>query len=368
MIGQPDSLRIGGEFEFDPNAYKRSGSVEPIARPANRDCLWTDTGRSALLIAATAIRHRGGKPRAWVPAFSCEAISQALRQAGLDIQYYSSRINSEGEPSLPEPEPGDTLVFIHYFGHRNGYMATAAEAFRKAGVWIVEDAVQGSLMQGLGECGDFAVTSYRKLLPVVDGAALFSREPVDFRLAEPDESFVSAKLIGKSMRGAHLDAAEFLPLFEFSEDRLQNLVVPRHMSWLSTWMLERLDWTAAVARRRANWSSLSAGMTTASIGDLAHPVFDALRDDDVPLGFPIRVSRGQRDRLRGFLADREIYCPVHWPLAHLAGLDGFSHERDLESSLLTLPIDQRMGPEHIERLLNALVSFVDRREAGRGND
>lgn len=370
MIGQPDSLRIGGEFEFDPDAYKRSRCVEPILGPANRDCLWTDTGRSALLIAASAIRHRGGKRRAWVPAFSCEAISQALRQAGFDIHYYSAGINGECERSLPQPEVGETLLFIHYFGHRNADMARAAEAFRRAGIWIVEDAVQGSLMKGLGECGDFAVTSYRKLLPVVDGAALLSREPIDLpaielRLAQPDESFISAKLIGKTMRGAHLDAKEFLPLLEFSEDRLENRVVPRQMSWLSTWMMQRLDWSAAVARRRANWSSLSAGITTAGIGDLARPVFDTLQHDDVPLGFPIRVTGGQRDSLRRFLADREIYCPVHWPLAHLGGLDAFPHERDLESSLLTLPIDQRMGPQHIERLVEALVSFVDSRQVER---
>jgi dTDP-4-amino-4,6-dideoxygalactose transaminase len=357
MIGQPNSLRIGGEFEFDPDAYKRSGSVEPIGRPANRACLWTDTGRSALLIAASAIQQRGGKRRAWVPAFSCEAISQALRQAGLEIQYYSAGLNGEGERSVPEPDTGDILVFIHYFGHRNGSMAKAAEAFRKAGIWVVEDAVQGSLMRGLGDCGDFAVTSYRKVLPVVDGAALFSREPVDFRLAEPDESFVSARLIGKTMRGAQADAAEFLPLFQFSEDRLQHRIVPRRMSWLSTWMLERLDWSAAIARRRANWSSLSGGITQAAIGGLAQPVFDVLEHDDVPLGFPIRVTRGQRDRLRHFLAEREIYCPVHWPLAHLGGLDGFPRERELEASLLTLPIDQRMGPAHIERLVETLVSF-----------
>jgi hypothetical protein len=362
MIGPPSSLRIGGEFEFEPDAYKPSGSVDPIVTPASRACLWTDTGRSALLIAAATIRHLGGKRRVWVPAFSCESISQALRQAGLDIQYYSAGVTGENEDSLPQPGAGETLLFIHYFGHRNERMMRAAAGLRAAGIWVIEDAVQGSLMPGVGNCGDFAVTSYRKLLPVVDGAALFSSEPVDLSaialaLAQPDESFVSAKFIGKTLRGARADAEEFLPLFEFSEDRLEDLVVPRRMSWLSTWMMERLDWRAAARRRRTNWSSLFAGITDAGIGDLAQPVFRTLQHDDVPLGFPVLVSDGRRDGLRRFLAAKEIYCPVHWPLGHLEGLAGFPHERELEASLLTLPIDQRMAPEHIERLVNALVEF-----------
>ena len=367
MICQPESQRIGGEFEFHPDAYERSGCVEPIAKLANRDCLWTDTGRSALLIAASTIRHCGGKRRAWVPAFSCESISQALRQAGLDIQYYSAGVSAECQRSLPQPEVGETLLFIHYFGHRNRYMARAAEAYRAAGIWIIEDCVHGSLMPGLGDRGDFAVTSYRKLLPVVDGAALLSRAPIDLSaielpLAEPDESFISAKLIGKIMRGTHADAEEFLPLFEFSENRLQDRVIPRQMSWLSTWMMARLDWKVAASKRRANWSALSARIAKADIADRSRPVFDALQTDDVPLGFPIRVAGGQRDHLRRFLAGQEIYCPVHWPLGHLGGagdIDAFPDERELESSLLTLPVDQRMAPEHVERLVEALVSFFN---------
>ena len=365
MTFRPESLRIGGEFEFDPEAYEGSGRAEPIVGPANRERLWTDTGRSALFIAASAIRHSGGKRRAWVPAFSCASIPQALSQAGLDVRYYSAGLDPGRERPLPQPERGETLLFIHYFGHRNVPMAHASEAYRAAGIRVIEDCVQGSLMQGLGDCGDFAVTSYRKLLPVVDGAALFSRAPLDLPamqlpLAEPDEPFISAKLIGKMMRGSDASTEAFLPLFEFSEDRLEGRVVPRRMSWLSKWMMARLDWKAAADKRRANWSSLSAGFGAANIADQVRPVFDALQPDDVPLGFPVRVAGGQRDGLRRFLAGEEIYCPVHWPLGHVGGLDAFPDEQDLESSLLTLPIDQRMAPAHVQRLLEASVSFFAR--------
>lgn len=362
MTYPPDSLRIGGEFEFQPDEYTQPASrPRPRVTSADRECLWTDTGRAALLIAALLIRRRGGQ-RAWVPAFSCEAVTQAFRQAGLEIKYYSCGIGDEGE--LPQPAADDTLLFIHYFGHRNRQMAAAAEEFGAAGVVIVEDAVQGSLLQGLGECSDFAVTSYRKLLPVVDGAALVSKAPIDLpaldlRLAQPDEMFVSEKLIGKIMRGANADAREFLPLFERSEERLQERIVPRQMSWLSAWMMDRIDWPAAATRRRTNWSSLSAGIRNAGLDADACPVFHALHPDDVPLGFPIRVAGGRRDQLRRFLAERAIYCPIHWPLPHLSGL-AFSHERDLEASILTLPIDQRMSPAHVARLVEALVAFTHR--------
>ncbi len=366
MTCPPNSLRIGGEFEFSRADYAGRAGADPAAKFSGRNCLWTDTGRSALLIAASAIRRRGGKPRTWLPAYSCESITQPFRQAGFEIQYYSgaSPFARKGD-ALPQPGAGETLLFIHYFGHRNRAMAQAAQDYRAAGVWVIEDSVQGGLMPGLGNSGDFEVTSYRKLLPVMDGAALLSRSAVDLReidlaLEPPDETFVSARMLGKVLRGASTDAQDFLPLFEHSENRLLDRVIPRRMSWLSAWMMERLDWEAASTRRRANWLELSQRLAAAGLTDRLRPAFDSLREDEAPLGLPVAVAGAKRDGLRRFLADREIFCPVHWPLEHLPGGDAFLQERNLASSVLTLPVDQRMSSAHVGRLVEALNSYFSR--------
>jgi hypothetical protein len=369
MICRSKSLRIGGEFEFNAKEYGGKAGIDLSARFANRNCLWTDTGRSALLIAASAILHCGGKPRAWVPAFSCESIAQPFRQAGFDIQYYPVGTGLAGENvPLPQPDTGETLLFIHYFGHRNSRMSLAAQGYRAAGVWIIEDCVQGGLIRDLGSGGDFAVTSFRKLLPVMEGAAVLSRKPVDLPaigldLAQSDESFVCAKLMGKILRGSDADAQDFLPLLESSELRLQGRVIPRHMSWLSTWMMARLDWADVIDRRRANWLSLADEILKAKLADQVRPLFTTLGDEDVPLGMPVRIAHGKRDALRAHLAARQIYCPIHWHLDHLPKDEPFTNERELASSVLTLPVDQRMSAAHVTRLAQELTSYFTKSTA-----
>ncbi len=358
MTSRPDPLRIGGEFEFSPEAFRGRPRMELGARLGKRAGLWTDTGRSALLVAATAIRRGGGKARAWIPAFSCESLSQPFHQAGFELRYYASELEGAAPP---QPAAGDTLVFIHYFGHRNRTMEAAARGYRAAGVRVIEDCVQASLAQGLGESGDFAVASYRKLLPVADGAVLLAGKPIDAGVAleAADESFVSARMLGKLMRGASADPQDFLPLLEGAENRLQERIVPRHLSWLSAWMLERLDWERAAERRRANWLELSKQLEAAGLGERVEPLFDALQEGEVPLGLPVRVAGGKRDTLRRHLVQQQVFCPVHWPLDHVPASEPFANERNLASCVLTLPVDQRMSAAHVARMVGALTSFFN---------
>jgi dTDP-4-amino-4,6-dideoxygalactose transaminase len=369
MTLPPKRMRAGGELVISAAQYADKGQqrLGLAARFSQENGIWTDTGRSALLLAAHAIRARGGRSRVWIPAFSCASVSQAWRQAGFTIQYYEAGrdLGRQEESSLPRPEPGETFLFIHYFGHHNTWMAGLADKLRAEGVWIVEDSVQGSLMPAAQAHGDFACTSYRKVLPVVDGAALFCREPVDLEalgvvLQPPDESFISARMLGKLLRGADSEASEFLPLLEYSEGLVDRHIVPRQMSWLSSWMLDRLDWTEAGSRRRANWARLAQKIAGGRVGEMARSIVPSLGDDDVPLGLPIAVLPEIRDQLREFLAANEIYCAIHWSLDHLPVDAEFGFERDLASKTLTLPIDQSMSFAQVDHVAERLAFFLNR--------
>jgi len=361
-----ESLRIGGELELSASIFKDAVNTDRSSEHDFESCIWTDTGRSALFLAATAILFIGGKPRVWIPAYSCESISKPFLQMGFEIRYYclGSRLGYDSSV-LPEPLPGETLLFIHYFGHYNARMAAAARQYRANGIWVVEDCVQFGLSSMVGKCGDFAVTSYRKVLPVVDGAALLCQPHVDLsltalKLAQVDESFISPRLLGKILRGFDAGESVALTLLEFSENRIQDSIIPREISWFSSWMLKRLDWDTAISRRRANWVDLLGKMKHHGLVNAVQPVFDSLGHHDVPLGLLVRVAGSLRDDLRLFLAERQIYCPVHWPVGHLPQNSIFQGERDFSSNSLTFPVDQRMAVGHIDRFISALNSFFNK--------
>lgn len=365
MTCPTESLRIGGELELSASVFKDL-VAEGLSENDFGNCIWTDTGRSALLLAATAILHRGGTPRVWVPAYSCASISQPFLQAGFDIQYYclGSRLGYDSG-SLPEPRTGETVLFLHYFGHYNERMATEAGRYRANGIWVIEDCVQFGLSRMAGKCGDFSVMSYRKLLPVVDGAALLCQSDANvsmtsFELAKVDESFISPRLLAKILRSVGAAHTVTFPLLQLSESRIEESIIPREISWLSLWMLKRIDLDGAASRRRANWQQLLGKMKDHGLTNAVQPVFDSLGHHDVPLGLLVTVADHLRDCLRRFLAERQIYCPVHWSVEHLPQAEAFQHERDFSSNSLTFPIDQRMSAEHIDRFIVTLNSFFNK--------
>jgi hypothetical protein len=356
MTSPADDMRIGGEFELNPASFHLPAD-RPLPTLPSAFSYWTDTGRSALLLAAHDILGRGGKPVVWLPAFCCRSVSQPFGQAGFTLQYYNAA-ELHGEDNVPpNPQPGESVLFVHYFGYRNGRRLAQVPAWEQAGIYIVEDAAQAALTEGVGAFGHYAVTSVRKFLPQPDGALIGSRHALELTLADPDEAFVSAKAVAKLVRGADAMPEDFLPLIEFAESRLDDsAIVPKRLSWLSRQLMLRADFALVAARRRLNCQSLSDAVST-ELRSCVTALIQGPSDGEAPLGLAIRVSGGRRDALRGFLAEHSVFCPIHWLLPHVPRAQALAADHRLASEVLTLPIDQRMNEHHIRRLIELLQQF-----------
>ena len=275
MTSVAEDLRIGGEFELDPASFSLAPEQPAPSLPSNF-AYWTDTGRSALLLAARDILRHGGTPVVWLPAFCCHSVTQPFQQAGFRLLYYSAT-ELHGEASAPPtPQPGETVLMVHYFGHRNQPRLAMATAWGQAGIHIVAEAAHSGLTTRIGGSGHYAFTSLRKFLPQPDGALIGSCRAMSFSLADPDESFVSSKVLAKLMRGAHATPETFLSLIEQTESRLdRSEIVPKHPSWLTRQLMLRTDLVSVASRRRANWHTLNAALNTELCGNLT-PLFPEL--------------------------------------------------------------------------------------------
>lgn len=356
MTYRVDRTRIGGEFELDLTSFSNTADKAPLTLPCAH-LHWTDTGRSALFLAATDILRRGGEPLVWMPAFCCRAVVQAFQQAGFAIRYYSSAELHGGAGPQPDPAAGQTVLFVHYFGHINRYRLAQVAAWRRMGAYVVEDAAQAALTQEVGSAGHYAITSLRKFLPQPDGAMIGSESEMNFSTADPDEEFVSARILAKLMRGAGAPPETFLPLLAHTESRLDTQpIVPRKPSWMSRLLLARTDFSSVAERRRCNWELLRQSLH-GSLSSHLTALHDVVDPGEVPLGLAVRVSGGQREPLRRFLADHAIFCPVHWPLSHVPTSTELALDHELSSQILTLPIDQRMEESHVRRFVKLLQRF-----------
>lgn len=353
-MSRSEAIPLGGEFglRIDDLAIDpcNSGALPGFGAAHER---WLDTGRSALAVAAIDIAARGGRRKVWVPAYCCESVVLPFRERAYEVEFYG--VGSRLRRIDARPAENDTLLFIHYFGHRNVAALEAIAGWRAQGVRIVEDCVQAGLTTAVGTHGDYAVSSLRKLLPPPDGALLASRAPLGADAAPSSEAFVTAKVAGKLLRSARADDETFLRLFEHAESLLEG-APPRRMSWISEQLLRAADLATVAARRRSNWTSLRERLRSSSRLRVLTPVIDVLDTGEVPLGLPVWVPGGQRNVLRRHLEQHRIYCAVHWGLEHLPKGE-FDDECALSRALLTLPIDQRCDDRDLDRLVEALQAF-----------
>ena len=354
MTSSVESRRIGGEFELkcsDLEFDTAANAVLPSFGAPQET--WLDTGRSALAVIACHLAHTAAESTVWLPAYCCESIVAPFLRKSLRVRFYS--VGERLDRIDADPSPGDTLLFIHYFGCRNRTALSRIEEFRAGSVCVIEDCVQAALTTGIGTYGDHALTSLRKLLPQPDGAMLASRETIAVDADTADEAFVSARVVGKLQRGAAARPEAFLPLFERSEASLAD-DLPRTMSWISHQLLGRSDLPMIAARRVANFATLTRGLADIAPRIGIVPLLPRLDVGEVPLGFPVVVGGGRRDALRHYLARRAIFCPIHWDLAHLKSA-AFTEERTLSASMLTLPIDQRYDEYDMSIILDSLSNF-----------
>lgn len=354
MTCRTESHRIGGEFELTCADLEFDTITNPLLPSfgASHES-WFDPGRSALAVIARQVAQTATNSVVWLPAYSCETIVTPFIRKNLNVRFYS--VGARLDRIDADPSPGDTLLYIHYFGCRNSAANKLAEEFRGKSVRVIEDCVQAALTTEIGTFGDHALISLRKLLPQPDGAMLASRAAINDDAESADEEFISARIVGKLQRGAAADSKVFLPLFDRSEARLAY-DHPRKMSWVSQQLLGRTDLSKVAARRVANFATISQGLAEIFPRTGIAPFLSELDVGEIPLGFPVVVERGQRDSLRQFLARRNIFCPVHWNLDHLKSVS-FADEIKLSTSMLTIPIDQRYDENDMSLILDALSNF-----------
>ena len=340
---------------FDVSAISGTGgsSLPDFGARYRLDC---DTGRSALRLALRQSRRRSNSARICLPDYICPSVPAACRAEDFAVMYFPDRPGQVLLDQPPQVASGDTVLYVHYFGRVNTAFSAWLQETNASRDWIlIEDAVQAAYSQGIGLLGDYVITSLRKWWPAPDGAVLCSTTVLDGTPpTAADEQFVGMRTVAKLLRGGNAPADEFLSIIESAEALLEQ-APPRSISWMSRYLLNRCDPIPMTQARRSNWLSLQSAIGAPL---LAHagifPLFSALEPGEVPLAFPIRVADG-RDKLRGYLAERRIYCPIHWALLDTVTSSGNS--RALSAELLSLPIDQRYDVNDMHRIVSALLEY-----------
>jgi dTDP-4-amino-4,6-dideoxygalactose transaminase len=310
------------------------GGTKPQLAPfLNSSSLLLANARSGIHVLAEALNP----PRVWMPSYLCGTMLQGIDRNRVEF-YPIDRDLQVTEPA--RAGEGDLVVIVDYFGFPPA--RRLFEDARSRGAWILEDACQALLTEGVGKYADFVLFSPRKYLGVPDGGILNSNTCLcisDIQLSKPPAEWSLRTLDAAVLRGEfdrHGGDRSWFSLFQESERDCP--VGYFQMSETAREVLQFCDYEGITRRRRRNYALLLGALS-----DMA--IYADLPDAVTPVGFPIRARN--RDSLRQALFAHQIYPPVHWQIAGVVP-DAFKECHLVSSEIMTLPCDQRYTTTDME--------------------
>jgi len=348
-------LLIGGDFEINSFSTKNYNSVKTLVN--NQPGSWTNNGRSAFYLILQQLKAKGVK-HIHLPSFLCQSILQPVISFGLDYSFYPVQTDLT---ALPDPPSNSAILLIHYFGFINA-AADGLRADSGHDYILIEDACHVFLNDEYFNESENQLLffSTRKHSPTVLGGWC----NLELDLDEPSKNIEVCtwkSLAARFMKGMYLSKKDreidpatedfYLELFRDSEELLDSEIHPTKPPQIIMNLIDSIHWDDVSRRHRNNWQTLQK-----LIGDKVEPIFDHLPDGAVPLGYVIRLKN--RDTVKEKLAAHRIFAPVHWPLPEEVDNKNFPDSKMLSDSLLTLPIDQRYGPDDMNYIANTLKRIL----------
>ena len=325
----------------------------------------TRFSRDALYRVFSVLGAKPGAP-VWCPSFHCGMEVRAAAAAGFTPRFYrlgdDLSVNEQDLADRLREDAGPVLL-IHYFGFAQPGTGRIAALCAKHGVPLIEDCSHAFLSsfegRAIGSVGAAATFSLYKSLGTSDGGAL----RVD-RSSFPAIEFTSHPRIAWDAQWGSLRRRwrDRPPIARVEETIRRRFVRRNATAWrrifegpwhsgggiskLSLALIERLDPSHIVARRRRNYERLDALLRDAAG---YRPVVTTLPDEVCPLYLPVFVRNREDVFVRLFAARVEpfIFGMFHHPAM---SIELFPESRSMREEILCLPIHQGLDDSAVERV------------------
>ena len=291
------------------------------------DKTFFNSGRSAFAFLVMQVKPR----KVYLPAYTCWSLVSAMemRFPHIEVEYYP--VDRDITCHYPEYiHEDELLVFIHYFGHEN-----QGELPESEGV-ILEDASH-SYMSRISPRGDYVFGSYRKLLRVADGGFIDAYfNPVYEASRNLDTWLRHEAGDWRDMREAENMTDRGWKMTDISSQSLAVLLASNH--------------DLIRHRRRANDKYLTESI------EVGEPLLTYRLGECPIVHNRLLATKEERDSLRDFLAQKDIYTSIHWP-THTSIKSSDCDIGDtlwLESHIISIPVSHDYGLNDMEYIAESI--------------
>lgn len=324
-------MEIGSEFSLNINSlnYKKNNIFNYLK---DYNTCYFDTGRSAI----KSINIPQGK--ILLPEYICESVTKCFNRK--DIVFYKLKDNFEiDEKDILEKIDNVKVLFImHYFGSiQNINILNKIKLIcAKKSILIIEDTTH-SLLSKKSTIGDYMVCSLRKWFPISRGGVVYSKNKLDIIndcKKDNDNSKIYGMIIKELYLNNKLDEKDlYLKMFKNYEKQIDSNREIQYISDLSKYILSCCDIKEIKKKRIENYQYL--------LNNIDIKPINKIKRGECPFVYLIRNDN--RDELRRYLINNNIYCAIHWP--------------NCSSNELSLTIDNRYSKEDMKYIIKCVNKF-----------
>lgn len=356
-------MEIGSEFWLDQLPEEKSVEIYRQGDTSEHDT-FTASGRSAFSLLLKKVKPKYNK--ILMPAYLCNSMILPFKDLGYQCSFYE--IDQKLEPVLSSVRKEEQVgIFLHmgYFGYpTNEKLQDAVKEFKENQTIIVED-ITHTLFSHYPRFqeNDFTVASIRKWMGIPSGGILTSASEDTPDQLLRNMKFTSLRTKALLLKGDYMRKQKeysasvrkeqkeaCLDLFSKAEELLSEDSGPYEIDQISMKIWRLANLRQIVIKRRKNYAILLEGVKKLTY---LKPVFDQLPKEVCPMFFPVYLPK-DRSFVRKRLTMEEIYCPIHWEVPELVDLEKFPETAKIYSSILSIPCDQRYGPEDMKRVVEVL--------------
>lgn len=324
------------------------------------------SGRTALDLIIRDIKATRPLRSVYLPSYCCESMIKPFSENDIALFFYDVFLNSddEFESDIDLSQPVDAIVNLDYFGFCNKYTDRLLESYSKHKVIIINDATQSFLSEhALNFAADYNFASLRKWYATPDGALLLKTEG-DFTV-KPDEktnnNYLNTRLAAFELKKNYLEQGRgqkkyYLNEYHKAADILDKSYVNFKMSSDGINRLNNVDFIHIIKNRKANAHYLIENLK--EMDEIALP-FKEINDGVVPLFVPVIVKNNCRNKLKKYLIEHNIYCPVHWPLSDFHKIN--VKAKNIYNEEISLLCDQRYNTEDMKNIVHVIKRFYSKK-------
>ncbi len=356
-------VEIGSEFQLNS---AKSGANEYETLGLNGwECHYMLSGRTALACVADELLALRKIKKIALPAYSCASMVYPFLNKGIEVVFYSAPdcLDQVTEEYLAEVEAVvdsiDAVLIMDYFGFVRDIAWKIAAMAKEKNKSVIVDATQSAFSNPPSySFADYVILSCRKWRDSLCGLVLAKQGFLTKLNPKQNSQYITvwqkaAFMKNDYLNGAMTEKKDFLDLYSTANNLLGNDYEDYFADNEEVEKWKNIDSKDLIKKRRENAEYLIKMIKAAKINGIFLP-FENLTESDCPLFVPICVEPQKRGEIRQFMAKRDIYCPMHWPI----DTKYCFKETKYHSNEISLICDQRYNLEDMEREVSVLTDSL----------